>query len=347
MVRGYKDTTGKFHPIQRYKKVRKALDPIRTLKKTKGVKMTSFQARPTSQFVTTLKKDERTRTGIKVTADWENFIKEHYTKGKWTTPTSYWRIVKNDGSDFIRPFKVEHVLEGSEFKTFLHPQMIEDREEVPQEVKDAWFKMIRESGFEFEGDHSRSNDFLKKYAKFEAEKTKDLYLEFGRFSDARETKRKDGYGISELLSPLNQFIKDVEEGKVKDKDGLKVSVSQVQGLRPEGGFLNAVLGKTFGTEQRDDAKASGFYAGLVIKISGDDDPDLKDDHNTWAVIHKVIDDYHYEVIPEGSDATDSFIIRDEDVKGLIGDKETDLIGIGEERHKEEVIPIIEKAMKGV
>ncbi len=338
---------GKFHPITRYKKVRKALDPIRTLKKTKGVKMTSFQARPTSQFATTLKKDERTRKGIKVTAEWENFIKENYPSAKWTVPHSYWKIIKNENeNDILRAFQVEHVTEGSKFKTTLNPQMIEGRDEVPQEVKDAWFKLLRESGWELEGDHSRSRNFLKKYAEWEAEKTNDLYLEYGRFSDARATKRKDGYGISELLSPLNLFVKDVEEGKIKDKNGLKLSISQVQGLRPEGGYLNAVLGMTFGAEQRDDAKATGYYSGLVVKISGDDDPDLSDDHNTWAVIRRVIDDYHYEVIPDGGDANDSFVIRDEDVKGLVGDLQTDLIGIGEERHKEEVVPIIEKALSG-
>jgi len=346
-LKGFKDSNNKFHPIQRYKKVRKALDPIRTLKKTKGVKMTSFQARPTSQFATTLKKDERERTGIHVTAEWIDFIKENYPNAKWTVPHSYWKIIKNDNEkDILRAFQVEHVTEGSKFKTTLHPQMIEGRDEVPNEVKDAWFKLLRESGWELEGDHSRSRDFLKKYAEWEAEKTKNLYLEYGRFSDARATKRKDGYGISELLSPLNQFIQDVEEGKVKDKSGLKVSVAEVQGLRPEGGYLNAVLGKTFGNEQRDDAKASGYYAGLVVKISGDDDPDLRDDHNTWAVITNVLDDYHYIVIPDGGNVNDNFIIRDEDVKGLVGDKDTDLIGLGEERYKEEVIPIIEKAMRG-
>ncbi|MCP6727104.1 MAG: hypothetical protein KJI69_03710 [Patescibacteria group bacterium] len=344
-MKGFKDSNNKFHPIQRYKKVRKALDPIRTLKKTKGVKMTSFQARPTSQFATTLKKDERTREGIKVTAEWEDFIRENYPKGKWSKPTGYFRIRKNDDgmpTIILRPRQLERITIGDKSKTRFHPQMIEQREEVPKEVKDAWNLM---QTFDPKSEKSRIEDFLKKWTQMEADDSKRSYLKYGRFSDNKVVKVKDGYAVSDLLSPLNQFIQDVEEGKITDKNGLKLSTAQVQGLRPEGGFLNAVLGKTFGVEQRDDAKASGYYAGLVVKIASED-PELSDFHNTWGVIKQVIDDYHYEVIPEDGSAKDGFIIRDEDVKGLVGDKDTDLIGIGEERHKEEVIPIIEKAMKG-
>ena len=343
-MKGFKDSNNKFHPIQRYKKVRKALDPIRTLKKTKGVKMTSFQARPTSQFATTLKKDERERTGIHVTAEWIDFIKENYQNANWTVPHSYWKITEDEEQRHGSPIELEEVHEGSKFRTTIHPEVIENRSS--QETKDVWRKLRLFAGANHTSVPELSRKFLRLYAEDQAQNSKKLYLEYGRFSDAKAVRRKDGYGISELLSPLNQFIQDVEEGKIKDKSGLKVSVSQVQGLRPEGGYLNAVLGKTFGNEQRDDAKASGYYAGLVVKISGDDDPDLRDDHNTWAVITNILDDYHYIVIPDGGTANDNFIIRDEDVKGLVGDKDTDFVGIGEERHKEEVIPLIEKAMRG-
>ena len=330
---------GKFHPITRYKKVRKALDPITLTKKTKGVKMTTFQARPTSQFATTLKKDERTREGIHVTKEWENFIRESYPKAEWTIPPSYWKITPSDRGLGI---ELEEVLEDSEFRTFVSEPVIEQRSS--DDTKFAWRELKIHANFTDFPELSRK--FLRLYARDQAESTKNIYLKYGRFSDAKEVRRRDGYGISELLSPLNLFVKNVEEGKIKDKNGLKLSISQVQGLRPEGGYLNAVLGMTFGAEQRDDAKATGYYSGLVVKISGDDDPDLSDDHNTWAVIRRVIDDYHYEVIPDGGDANDSFVIRDEDVKGLVGDLQTDLIGIGEERHKEEVVPIIEKALSG-
>jgi len=40
------------------------------------------------------------------------------------------------------------------------------------------------------------------------------------------------------------------------------------------------------------------------------------------------------------------IVRDTDVKAIIGDAFHDYVGIGEERHRREVIPIIRKALEG-
>lgn len=345
MVKGFKDPKGIFHPIQRYKKVRKALDPIRTLNKTKGVKMTSFLARPVaSQFATTLKKDEEPREGIHVTAEWSDFIKENYPNAKWTVPTSYWRMGEHDTSNWGLPLELEQVIEGSEHQMFQNPDNVYDRSSP--DTKTAWTKLRRHITAGTTSVPELSRKFLRLYAEDQAKERIVGYVKYGRFSDAKGVRRKDGYGISELLSPLNQFIQDVQEGKILDRNGLKVSVSQVQGITPEGGFLNAVLGQAFGMAQRRNAEVTGYYSGLVVKISGDDDPELSDSHNTWAVIKKVIDDYHYEVIPENGSSKDSFIIRDEDVKGLVGDKDTDLIGIGEQRHKDEVIPLIDEAMRG-
>jgi len=170
-----------------------------------------------------------------------------------------------------------------------------------------------------------------------AEKRAEEAAKSPEVSDTRVVKTLTGYRVEELVSPVNRFLRDVRAGKVKLR-GLKLSVAQVKGLPPESGYLQAVLGGKLPPE------SEGYRPGLVIKITGDYDEDLKDYHNAWAVITEVIDPWHYKVVVEGSG--DELIIRDTDVKAWIGDEKTDYRGLGEERHRTEVVPLIRQAMQG-
>lgn len=96
--------------------------------------------------------------------------------------------------------------------------------------------------------------------------------------------------------------------------------------------------------------------GTIIKISGDYDEEqeaaglssLSEYHNTWATIvamEKISDSDNYilDVVLEGDDKI--LKIVDESVKWPIGDLENDYVGIGAERHKNEIVPEIIRVMK--
>jgi hypothetical protein len=186
-------------------------------------------------------------------------------------------------------------------------------------------------------------ELSKAYAEKEARKQKEIYLKYGRFTDNRVARKLDGYMIEELLTPQQLFMKNVEEGKVKDPvTGLKLSENQVKGKPPDQGFLQEVLGGS--DEYYKVRNSSPYFAGLVVKICGDYDPELSDDHNTYAIITKVLDPWHYEAIQEFS--SKKLILRDTDVKGWIGNWKRDFVGIGKERHEKEIKPIIKKALHG-
>ncbi len=133
-------------------------------------------------------------------------------------------------------------------------------------------------------------------------------------------------------------------GEIKTENGLKMSENQYYNLPPKYYDYYAKddppYRKGFGDEIAKD-----YHLGLVLKVSGDYDPELFDEHNTWAVITKIIDRYHYEVRQEASSNPPklgkTLVIRDTDVKWWIDDEKYDYVGIGEERHKKEVLPQIE------
>ena len=154
-----------------------------------------------------------------------------------------------------------------------------------------------------------------------------------------------------VIRHITSFLEAVERGKVRDESGLKLSPTQVAGEPPAGGFLQEVakyLVGERGYEGYEWAKRRGvlgYGRGVVVKICGDHDRELSKYHNTWAVITKVIDAYHYRVVLEGFPIK-RLIIRDFDVKGIVGDVLNDYIGIGKERHGREVVPLIERALAG-
>jgi hypothetical protein len=108
--------------------------------------------------------------------------------------------------------------------------------------------------------------------------------------------------------------------------------------------LQKVLGGTEDYYKAAEEGRLGYRRGVVVKICGDYDPHLKNHHNTWAVITKILDPWHYEVVQEYTG--EKFIVRDTDIKAIVGDAIHDYIGIGDERHRREVIPIIRKALEG-
>lgn len=155
----------------------------------------------------------------------------------------------------------------------------------------------------------------------------------------------EGYAVHHLKTPTEAFQDDVLEGKIFDpRTGLKLSLRQAQGRPPEGGFLQKVIGGSEDYYKAVEEGRLGYRRGVVVKICGDYDPALRKHHNTWAVIIRIIDPWHYLVVKEYTGTR--LIIRDTDVKAIIGDALHDYVGIGEERHRREVIPIIRKALEG-
>ena len=133
-------------------------------------------------------------------------------------------------------------------------------------------------------------------------------------------------------------------GEIRTENGLKMSEHQYYGLPPKYYGYYATDDPPY-RKGIGDEMAKDYHLGLVLKISGDYDPELFEDHNTWAVITKLIDRYHYEVRQEARsnppELGKTLLIRDTDVKWWIGDEKYDYVGIGEDRHKKEVLPLIE------
>jgi hypothetical protein len=161
----------------------------------------------------------------------------------------------------------------------------------------------------------------------------------------RVERKEDACEVYHFLTPTEKFRNDVLAGRILDPaSGLKLSLRQAQGRPPEGGFLQEVLGGSKAYYEARGNNSLGYYRGLVVKICGDYDPALREHHNTYGIITRIIDAYHYEVVKEYTGR--KLIIRDTDVKAIIGDLTHDFIGIGEERHRREIIPIIRKALSG-
>jgi hypothetical protein len=177
--------------------------------------------------------------------------------------------------------------------------------------------------------------------------SKELKLELlRRFVEAIKVEQEgEGYVLYHFKTPVEAFEEDVLKGKVFDpRTGLKLSLRQAQGRPPEGGFLQDFIGGSEDYYKALEEGKLGYRVGTVVKIYGYYDPDLAKHHNTWAVIVKIIDPWHYEVVQERTGK--KIIVRDTDVKAIIADAFHDYAGIGEERHRKEVIPIIRKALEG-
>jgi hypothetical protein len=179
----------------------------------------------------------------------------------------------------------------------------------------------------------------------ERERLLEAYVNGVKNEFDRVERVGDEFKIHHLITPLEAFKNDVLEGKVFDpRTGRRLSLRQAQGKPPEGGFLQKVLGGTEDYYKAAEEGRLGYRRGVVVKICGDCDPRLKDHHNTWAVITRILDPWHYEVVQEYTGKR--LVIRDTDIKAIVGDITYDFVGIGDERYRSEVIPIIRKALEG-
>lgn len=189
----------------------------------------------------------------------------------------------------------------------------------------------------------QKDEFLKKYADYQARQDNARFKEYGMKETAFVRKVGDKYELIHAIAPEQLFLDDVEKGKFKDKNGLKLSFNQVQGKSPNSGGLNSVnmyLVPSEGgyTKKQIMNKKLGNYVGEVVSI---DDLDKSMPYKAAVVITKIIDDYHYQV---GDRNGHQFVIRDTDIREAIGDIENDFRGLGKQRHAEEVVPIIRKSM---
>lgn len=183
------------------------------------------------------------------------------------------------------------------------------------------------------------------YAEAEAKSATNNYSQYGRFTlqVAEPSKRfKRCYTVTEIRTPQQEFLREVDAAKIIHwRTGLKMSSLEAQGQPPSSGWLGGIQGVV-------PEATEAVHRGMVVKISGDDDPELgmrgKDLHNCWAVVVDVLDPWHY-VVDSECDEGNLVTIRDTDVKGWIGDQYNDILGLGEERWKSEVLPLIEKVLR--
>lgn len=185
---------------------------------------------------------------------------------------------------------------------------------------------------------------LHHWAKYEAERLMKLYggKEPQKLGVAAKVIDSTVYV---LKTPEQILHRKILRGEILTESGLKMSENQFYKLPP----------KYFDYYTKDDLPyrkgikdeiAKDYHVGLVLKISGDYDPSLREDHNTWAIVTKILDRYHFEVRQETNSNPPELgelkVIRDTDVKWWIGDEKYDYVGIGEERHRREVLPLIKE-----
>lgn len=184
------------------------------------------------------------------------------------------------------------------------------------------------------------------YAQNAAKGTTDSYSKYGRFTMqlARPYEKKEKcWIVEEFRTPQQEFKEDVNRGKILHwRTGFKMSDMEAKGKPPETGYLAAMAKGPEAVPHESES----YHRGLVIKITGDYDPEIGmkglDLHNHWAVVTEIIDPWHFKVVPEDKDY--EVTIRDTDVKAWIGDQYSDIFGLGVERWKSEVLPLIEDTL---
>jgi hypothetical protein len=247
---------------------------------------------------------------------WKLFA-EHNYQSRWVSEDSY-RIEEKPDRAYIL-----HVYENG-LRAYVMDGEIASKTKLPVE---------------------RVIQILTRGSREEKERLLQAYVNGVKKEFDRVERVGDEFKIHHLITPLEAFKNDVLEGKIFDpRTGRRLSLRQAQGKPPEGGFLQKVLGGTEDYYEAAEEGRLGYRRGVVVKICGDCDPRLKDHHNTYAVITKMLDPWHYEVVQEYTG--ERLVVRDTDIKAVVGDTIHDYIGIGDERHRSEVIPIIRKALEG-
>jgi hypothetical protein len=247
---------------------------------------------------------------------WKLFA-EHNYQSRWVSEDSY-RIEEKPDRAYIL-----HVYENG-LRAYVMDREIASKTKLPVE---------------------RVIQILTRGSREERERLLQAYVNGVKNEFDRVERVGDEFKIHHLITPLEAFKNDVLEGKIFDpRTGRRLSLRQAQGKPPEGGFLQKVLGGTDDYYKAAEEGRLGYRRGVVVKICGDCDPRLKDHHNTYAVITKILDPWHYEVVQEYTG--ERLVVRDTDIKAIVGDITHDFVGIGDERHRREVITIIRKALEG-
>lgn len=208
------------------------------------------------------------------------------------------------------------------------------------ELRELWDYMQKHD------DQRARDNFLIAYLESEIESQKKDDQKEGRFTIYKVVKNGDGFSIAEIQSPEEQFINAVLEGKIKDENGLKLSVHQVEGKPPAVGYMNNIEKLLINSSNHIPFEKNlkhGVYVGMVVSID-DLDPTL-DHYKMDGVITEIIDDYHYRV--KGiSPYNANLIIRDTDIRDVKADsKQIFSSAISKEDYEKRIKPTIEKLLK--
>jgi hypothetical protein len=142
----------------------------------------------------------------------------------------------------------------------------------------------------------------KKWAKYRAKKLEENYCGMKKTDVGVEAKAEENV-VYVHRNTEQRIYHLVLKGEIQDSAGMRVSENQFYGEEPK---YNIKYGK--------------YHSGLVVKISGDYNPNLSTYHNQLAKITEVIDAFHYVVKTE---SRDRLRIRDTDVKSWLCTKSDD------------------------
>lgn len=302
--------------------------------------------RPTTGLKLTTKPSTEKVGTLSVLPKYRSYIRERYPEMIEKVKDSYW-MAKSSELDRLGKYDKEDEwnLTSTRVQKLSPSGAIGfDRAYMTEHYPELYklFLQIQEKGLA--STKEEREEFLKKYVESEVEKSNERFKEYGMKEKAFLRKSGDKYELVDTIAPEQLFLDDVEHGKIKDENGFKLSFNQVQGKSPNSGSLNEVHMHLIPSEGGYTKKQLmnnklGNYVGEVVSI---DDLDKSLPYKSWEVITKIIDDYHYQV---GDRNGHQMIIRDTDIRSAIGDIENEFTGIGKDRHKEEIVPIIKKNME--
>ncbi len=138
----------------------------------------------------------------------------------------------------------------------------------------------------------------------------------------------------------DEKVKEIKKGNPDyTEEQVDATIGKIWwGMDPK---VKAKINKTYRGSEED---GKGYKIGEVVKLNTPSEW-----HNFWVVI-VTKDEVGYTGVVEGRkigkvDCSKIVQFNDEDVKWSIGTREEDIAGLGEERHKTEVVTLIDSAMK--
>jgi len=136
----------------------------------------------------------------------------------------------------------------------------------------------------------------KKWAKYRAKKLEENYCGTKK-TDLGVGAKAEKNAVYVYRNTEQRIYHSILKGEIRDSAGMRVSENQF-----------------YDEEPKYNKKYGRYHSGLVVKISGDYNPELSTFHNQLAKITEVIDSYHYEVKTESRDRLN---VRDTDVKSWL------------------------------